>query len=104
MTSPPTSSSDSPVSSSASSSAEPQPSSNGQVDKPNGSRSRSPLDVVSPRTRNAVALVITAVWALTLLAPLAFPKFVPSPYASFAMLTMAGAIFGSNFIRNGPPE
>lgn len=110
MTSPPTPPSESSGSSSGSSSDEHQRSE--QVHhgehaqhayRPrNGGNGSRLQEIVSSRTRNIVALVVTTVWALTLVAPLFIKGFVPSPYASFAMLGMAGAIFGSNFMRQGP--
>lgn len=108
MTSPPTppsESSDSPPGSSPATSpgsqpVESRPSFEGPPSgKTNGNGARSLNDIVSPKTRNVVALVIASVWALTLLAPLVVQGFVPPANASFVMSVMAGAVFGSNFVQ-----
>ena len=46
-----------------------------------------------------MAITITAVWAATFIASIFIRGFTPSPYVQATMLALAGAIFGSGFVR-----
>lgn len=60
-------------------------------------------DSVSPPIRNVIAVVITAVWALGMVADAAMSTFaLPSPVHAI-MLGLATAVFGSNFVKGLRP-
>lgn len=52
--------------------------------------------------RTPLAVVITAVWAVSFIADLMLVDYTPSQYIHMIMLAVSGAIFGKSFIgRNG---
>jgi len=50
---------------------------------------------------NAIAIVITAVWAASFIADIFIKDYDPSPFVHFIMLGVAGAIFGHSFFKSG---
>jgi hypothetical protein len=54
---------------------------------------------VSVRVKNAVAIVITAVWAGGIIADAALKDFSLSPFVYSTMLGLAASIFGSSFVK-----
>jgi hypothetical protein len=64
----------------------------------NGPAVPDPL-TVSVRVKNAVAIVITAVWAGGIIADAALKDFSLSPFVYSTMLGLAASIFGSSFVR-----
>jgi hypothetical protein len=58
-----------------------------------------PPELVSQRVRTAIALTITAVWAVGIVADGLSDKFQLSPLVHAAMLGLAASIFGSNFVK-----
>lgn len=58
--------------------------------------------MISDRIRNGIAVVITAVWAVSFLADIASDSYEPSPYLHAIMLVVAGSAFGASIVtRNG---
>ncbi len=57
------------------------------------------LVFVSPRIRNGIAIVITSVWAVGILADAVLATFELSPFVYMTMLGLAAAIFGSGFVK-----
>lgn len=62
---------------------------------------------------NAIAGVVTFVWAASFIADIALAEYSPSPFVHMIMMGLAGATFGQGFIKtmngtNGaapkPPE
>lgn len=60
-------------------------------------------DSVSPRVRNGIAITITAVWALGMVADVAMSTFSPPTVVHAIMLGLAASVFGSNFIKGIRP-
>lgn len=59
-----------------------------------------PFDLlVSQRTRNGIAITITAVWAIGIIADAVSAAFELSPYVYMTMIGLATTIFGSNFMK-----
>lgn len=57
------------------------------------------------RVVNAIAIVVTCVWAVSFLADIAMKTYEPSPYIHVIMMAVAGAAFGGGLIRkNGHDE
>lgn len=50
------------------------------------------------RITNAIAIVITLVWAASFLADIFIPRYDVSPFVHMIMMGLAGAIFGKSFI------
>lgn len=61
----------------------------------------SPSDVftVSIRVKNAIAVTITAVWAIGIIADAGLKDFSLSPFVYSTMLGLAASIFGSSFVK-----
>ncbi len=59
---------------------------------------------MSNRTINGIAIVVTAVWAVSFIADIALSSYEPSPYLHVIMMMVAGAAFGTNIVRRPPPE
>jgi hypothetical protein len=59
-----------------------------------------PSGAISDRTRNVIALTITAVWALGIVADILIEKFALSPWVYATMFSLSGAAFGANFVRS----
>lgn len=57
------------------------------------------LFTVSVRVKNAIAVVITAMWAGGIIADAALKDFSLSPFVYSTMLGLAASIFGSSFIK-----
>lgn len=58
---------------------------------------------VSPRVRNGIAIAITAVWALGMVADAAMSTFKLDTLTHATMLGLAAAVFGSNFVKGIRP-
>jgi len=57
---------------------------------------------LNPKTANAIALVVTFVWAVSFLADVAMKSYQGSPYIHTVMMLVAGAAFSGSLIkRNG---
>lgn len=54
---------------------------------------------VNARTRTAIAMVITLVWAASFVADIVVPDYSPSPLIHMAMIGLGAAVFGSNFVK-----
>lgn len=57
------------------------------------------LFTVSDRVKNAIAVVITATWAIGIVADAAMKDFALSPFVYSTMLGLAASIFGSSFVK-----
>lgn len=57
------------------------------------------LFTVSVRVKNAIAVVITAVWAVGIIADAGLKDFSLSPFVYSTMLGLAASIFGSSFVK-----
>jgi len=58
---------------------------------------------VSPGVRNGIAVAITAVWALGMIADVAMTTFSAPSAVHAIMLGLAASVFGSNFIKGVRP-
>lgn len=56
-------------------------------------------ELVSQRVRTIIALIITAVWAVGIVADGLSTKFELSPFVHATMLGLAASLFGSNFVK-----
>lgn len=61
---------------------------------------------MNTRIRNGMAVVITAVWALSFVADIFVKEYDPSPFLHMIMMGLATAVFGANFLTgaNGKPK
>ena len=57
------------------------------------------LFTVSARVKNVIAIVITATWAVGIVADAALKDFSLSPFVYSTMLGLAASIFGSSFVK-----
>lgn len=48
---------------------------------------------------NAIAGVVTVVWAASFIADIALAEYSPSPFVHMIMMGLAGATFGQGFIK-----
>lgn len=65
-----------------------------------GSNSDPPShDLVSQQIRNAIAIIITAMWAVGIVADALSTAFELSPFVYATMMGLAASIFGSNFVK-----
>lgn len=83
----------------------PSPSSEPPSDSRSGSPT-PPLDdgvSVSPRVRNGIAITITAVWAVGLIADAAMSTFSQHTLVHTALIGLAASVFGSNFVKGLRP-
>lgn len=48
---------------------------------------------------NAIAAVVTLVWAASFIADIALAEYSPSPFVHMIMMGLAGATFGQGFIK-----
>lgn len=69
------------------------PGSSGSISDP------QPLDLVSQQIRNAIAVVITAMWAVGIIADALSTAFELSPFVYATMMGLAASIFGANFVK-----
>lgn len=79
-----------------------QPSSEEQSASPpaqSGSSFDPPDLIVSQRVRNGIAIVITTVWAIGIVADALSKAFELSPFVYATMMGLAASIFGSNFVK-----
>jgi hypothetical protein len=58
-------------------------------------------NVIHNNVANAIAIVITLVWAASFIADIFVVNYDPSPFVHFIMLGVAGAIFGHSFFKQG---
>lgn len=54
---------------------------------------------MNPRTSNLIALVVTAVWAISFLADIILKSYEGSPYVHAIMMLVAGAAFSGQLIK-----
>lgn len=50
------------------------------------------------RIVNAIAIVVTTVWALSFVADVLLPQYNPNPYIGLIMMSVVGAIFGKGVV------
>jgi hypothetical protein len=84
--------------------AQPGSGSQGLPSEPSGgeppeSTVHAELFTVSVRVKNAIAVVITAMWAGGIIADAALKDFALSPFVYSTMLGLAASIFGSSFVK-----
>lgn len=58
-----------------------------------------PVAIVDAKTRRVIALVVTGMWAVGIIADAAFTTFELSPFVYLTMLGLASAIFGADFVK-----
>lgn len=51
------------------------------------------------KVSNAIAIIITFVWASSFIADILIVEYSPSPFVHMIMMGLAGAIFGQGFIK-----
>lgn len=59
---------------------------------------------MNPRTGNLIALVVTAVWAISFLADIISKSYAGSPYVHAIMMLVAGAAFSGQLIKKNGGE
>lgn len=52
------------------------------------------------KVSNAIAVIITIVWAASFMADIAIDEYSPSPFVHMIMMGLAGATFGQGFIKS----
>lgn len=57
------------------------------------------VEVMNPKTANLIALVVTAVWAISFLADIALKSYNGSPYVHAIMMVVAGAAFSGSLVK-----
>lgn len=56
--------------------------------------------VFDKRIVNAIAILVSAVWAVSFIADIVLDSYSPSPFVHLAMMTVVGAAVGHGFVRN----
>lgn len=59
---------------------------------------QSPFD---KRLINAIAILVSTVWALSFVADIFLKGYDPSPFVHLSMMTVVGAAVGHGFIKGG---
>lgn len=56
---------------------------------------------VPKKLTNGIAIVVTFVWTVSVLADILLPNYDPQPYVHFAMMAVVGAAFGASVFKDG---
>lgn len=67
----------------------------------NDDQKSGPPPVFDKRLVNAIAILVSLVWAASFICDIFIPGYNPSPFIHLAMMTVVGAAVGHGFIRGG---
>lgn len=68
----------------------------------NGNGGNGGMPKLSPKVVNAIALVVTIVWAITFMADIALEAYNPPGGIHAALMLVLGGVFGSQLVKGKP--